>query len=144
MTTQILDAPSRTEDARPAGSVRQKLEFRSGNEAVIRKEECGGCGICRDLCRFDAIDMVREANRRPTFAVDPISCEGCGVCVRFCPVEAIDFPEKECGEWMVSDTRCGTMVHARLGLAADNSGKLVATVRGAADSRGERKRFDYR
>ena len=66
---------------------------------------------------------------RPTFAIDPVSCEGCGVCVRFCPVGAIDFPERRCGEWMVSDTRCGPMVHARLGVAAENSGKLVSTVR---------------
>jgi MinD superfamily P-loop ATPase len=51
------------------------------------------------------------------------------VCVRFCPSGAIDFPEKLCGEWMVSDTRCGPMVHARLGIAAENSGKLVSTVR---------------
>jgi MinD superfamily P-loop ATPase len=66
------------------------------------------------------------------FSVDPLSCEGCGVCVRFCPVEAIDFPERLCGEWMVSETRCGPMVHARLGVAAENSGKLVSTVRGEA------------
>ncbi len=63
------------------------------------------------------------------FCVDPVLCEGCGVCVRFCPVQAIDFPERLCGEWMVSGTRCGPMVHARLGIAAENSGKLVATVR---------------
>jgi MinD superfamily P-loop ATPase len=30
---------------------------------------------------------------------------------------------------MVSQTRCGPMVHARLGVAAGNSGKLVSTVR---------------
>ncbi|MDO9585568.1 MAG: 4Fe-4S binding protein, partial [Syntrophales bacterium] len=63
------------------------------------------------------------------FSIDPVSCEGCGVCVRFCPEKAIDFPERLCGEWMVSDTRCGPMVHARLGVAAENSGKLVSTVR---------------
>jgi len=110
----------------------ERHEFRSGHVAFIRMDKCVGCGICRDLCRFDAIDMAREGNSLPTFAVDPISCEGCGVCVRFCPVETIDFAERVCGEWMVSDTRCGTMVHARLGLAAENSGKLVATVRGEA------------
>ena len=43
--------------------------------------------------------------------------------------KAIDFPERLCGEWMVSETRCGPMVHARLGVAAENSGKLVSTVR---------------
>ncbi|MGA7826487.1 MAG: (4Fe-4S)-binding protein, partial [Geobacteraceae bacterium] len=59
-------------------------------------------------------------------------CEGCGVCVRFCPAGAIDFPESLCGEWMISETRCGPMVHARLGVAAENSGKLVSTVRSEA------------
>ena len=110
----------------------ERHEFRSGHEAVIRAEKCVGCGICQEYCRFDAIGMVREANRRPTFAVDAVSCEGCGVCVRFCPVKAIDFAERVSGEWMLSETRCGPMVHARLGLAAENSGKLVATVRGEA------------
>ena len=51
------------------------------------------------------------------------------MCVRKCPAQAIDFPERLCGEWMVSETRCGPMVHARLGVAAENSGKLVSTVR---------------
>ena len=51
------------------------------------------------------------------------------MCVRFCPVGAIDFPERLSGEWMVSQTRSGPMVHARLGVAAENSGKLVSTVR---------------
>jgi MinD superfamily P-loop ATPase len=112
-----------------APTVLERHEFRSGNEAHIDKERCAGCGICLEYCRFDAIAMVREGNRLPTFAVDPLSCEGCGVCVRFCPVKAIDFPERVCGEWMLSDSRCGPMVHARLGLAAENSGKLVSIVR---------------
>ena len=51
------------------------------------------------------------------------------MCVRFCPEKAVDFPERLCGEWMFSETRCGPMVHARLSIAAENSGKLVATVR---------------
>jgi MinD superfamily P-loop ATPase len=110
----------------------ERHEFRSGHVAVIRVEKCVGCGICQKYCRFDAIGMVREANLRPTFAVDALSCEGCGVCVRFCPANVIDFAERVSGEWMLSETRCGPMVHARLGLAAENSGKLVATVRGEA------------
>jgi MinD superfamily P-loop ATPase len=71
-------------------------------------------------------------NGQPVFAIDPLACEGCGVCVRFCPVHAIDFVERTCGEWFVSDTRCGPLVHARLGAAAENSGKLVSVVRAQA------------
>lgn len=73
--------------------------------------------------------MASGQARPAAFAIDPIACEGCGVCVRFCPEKAIDFPERLSGEWMVSETRCGPMVHARLGVAAENSGKLVSLVR---------------
>ncbi len=109
-----------------APRVRERNEFRCGNEAVIRSSDCTRCGKCLELCRFGAI--VRGGDEEP-YAVDPVACEGCGVCVRFCPVQAIDFPESLSGEWMVSETRCGPMVHARLGVAAENSGKLVSTVR---------------
>jgi MinD superfamily P-loop ATPase len=101
--------------------------FYSGHEAVIRQADCTACGLCQTLCRFDAI---QESGG--TFQIDSASCEGCGVCVAFCPAEAIDFPERRCGEWFISKTRSGTMVHARLGIGAENSGKLVSTVRGQA------------
>ncbi len=104
--------------------IRENHDFRSGHEAVIRESDCIGCGICQDVCRFGAvIDDVE------TFSIDPIACEGCGVCVHFCPQKAIDFPESLCGKWFVSDTRLGPMVHAKLGVAAENSGKLVSLVR---------------
>ncbi|MEN6360940.1 MAG: 4Fe-4S binding protein, partial [Smithella sp.] len=105
-------------------TIRERHEFESGHEAVIRQSDCTGCGICQDLCRFGAISSTVDM-----FSIDSISCEGCGVCVRFCPEGAIDFSQRRCGEWFVSDTRCGPMVHARLGVAAENSGKLVSTVR---------------
>lgn len=106
-----------------------KTDFRSGNEAVIRSEACAGCGTCAELCRFDAIHYVKRPFGKALYEVDPVACEGCGVCVRFCPAKAIDFPERLCGEWMLSETRCGPMIHACLAAAAENSGKLVATVR---------------
>ena len=109
--------------------IQEKHEFRSGREAVIRQADCVGCGICGDVCRFGAVKRDQACESGILFSIDPISCEGCGVCIRFCPEKAIDFPERLCGQWFVSDTRCGKMVHARLGIAAENSGKLVSTVR---------------
>jgi MinD superfamily P-loop ATPase len=104
--------------------VEQKHVFYSGREAIIDQMECTTCGLCLDLCRFDAI-----RTNGTEYWIDPVGCEGCGVCVRFCAAKAIDFPERQCGEWMISATRCGPMVHAHLGVAAENSGKLVSTVR---------------
>jgi MinD superfamily P-loop ATPase len=112
-----------------APRVLERHEFRSGHGAVIRSKDCIGCGNCLDYCRFDAVRMNGTGGEDAVFSVDPAACEGCGVCVRFCPAGAVDFPERLCGEWMVSETRCGPMVHARLGVAAENSGKLVSTVR---------------
>jgi MinD superfamily P-loop ATPase len=126
-----------------APTVRRRELFRSGHGAVIRQELCSGCGKCLELCRFEAVKRDSAAAQRVggygrrVFRIDPVACEGCGVCVRFCPEGAIEFPERECGEWFVSDTRCGPMVHARLGMAAENSGKLVSTVRREARSAAE-------
>jgi len=103
----------------------QSYDFIGGNEAVIDPDKCTWCGLCMELCRFDAIDDTPEG----TFEVDPFECEGCGVCVYLCPDQAIDFPETVCGKWYISKTRFGPMVHARLGIAQENSGKLVALIR---------------
>ena len=89
-------------------------------------------GDCLAHCRFEAILTRQEASVGNKFFVDPIACEGCGVCVQFCPVKAIDFPDRLCGEWFVSATRVGPLVHAKLSIAAENSGKLVSTVRQSA------------
>lgn len=109
--------------------INERHKFRSGRVAVIRQDDCTSCGACLTNCRFGSVKTNEKSAGETWFSVDPVSCEGCGVCVRFCPEKAIDFPERLCGEWMVSETRCGTMVHARLGVAAENSGKLVSTVR---------------
>jgi MinD superfamily P-loop ATPase len=96
-------------------------DFSGGGIAVINSEKCTQCGTCIDVCRFDAVSE--------NFVIDGIACEGCGVCVDLCPENAIDFPVRTCGQWFVSDTRFGPMVHARLGIAEENSGKLVTLVR---------------
>jgi MinD superfamily P-loop ATPase len=125
--------------------IRKRAEFSSGHKAVIRAEECTGCGKCADICRFDALKVTTTWDGFPSvrYAVDPIACEGCGVCVRFCPAGAIEFPEQVCGEWFISDTRFGPLVHARLGIAAENSGKLVTLVRGEAKKIATKRGADY-
>ncbi|NLB66521.1 MAG: 4Fe-4S binding protein [Lentisphaerae bacterium] len=113
-----------------APDIQYRADFISGCEAIIREADCRGCGRCAELCRFDAIASVRRAsNGVRVHRVDPIACEGCGVCVWNCPHQAIDFPDCHCGEWFISATRHGPMVHARLAPGSDNSGKLVSLVR---------------
>jgi len=112
-------------------TVLQQEAFSGGSKAHIRPQDCIGCGRCRQACRFDAIQPEADRSDRPApkFRVDPISCEGCGLCQRLCPRQAVDFGPVVTGQWYISRTRFGTMVHARLGVAAENSGKLVSLVR---------------
>ncbi|MCP5514510.1 MAG: ATP-binding protein [Spirochaetales bacterium] len=113
--------------------------FISGNEAVISPDICTGCGRCSDLCRFEAVSRDESTGK---YFVLPVSCEGCGVCVDNCPAGAIDFPQRRCGEWMISETKYGTMVHSRLDAGAENSGKLVTLVRNEAVNAAEKESAD--
>jgi MinD superfamily P-loop ATPase len=122
--------------------IEQRREFSGGKEAMIRQSDCLGCGTCYDLCQFAAIEEKSGPGGSITYSVDPLACEGCGVCVHFCPEEAIDFPEAVSGEWFVSETRHGPLVHARLGIAAENSGKLVALVRNEAKKLAKERSLD--
>jgi MinD superfamily P-loop ATPase len=115
-------------------TVREEHDFRSGQVAVIDPETCTECGLCQELCRFDAIH---------DYTVDPIACEGCGFCAQVCPVEAVTMRECLAGRWFISDTRYGPLVNARLGIAEENSGKLVALVRQQAREIAEKNGYDY-
>ncbi len=112
-------------------SVRQVSDFSGGKQAAIDAQKCIGCGRCEDMCRFDAIRHNGPGNTIAvkTYTVDPVSCEGCKVCVEFCPVQAIAFNNAINSQWFISDTRFGPMVHAKLGIAEENSGKLVTLIR---------------
>ncbi len=109
-------------------------DFMGGCQAEIDSSGCTECGRCRELCRFKAISE--------DFVIDPIACEGCGVCVDLCPEETIRFPRVKCGQWFSSTTDNGPMIHARLGIAEENSGKLVSLVRQQARSKAEEEDID--
>lgn len=114
--------------------IKEHHDFESGRTAIINQDKCTECGLCRDLCRWDAISE--------DFVVDSIECEGCGVCYYFCPEKAIDFPLNTCGEWYLSETRFGPMAHARLGIAEENSGKLVTLIRQEGKKLAEKNNLD--
>ncbi|MDD5020145.1 MAG: ATP-binding protein [Candidatus Omnitrophica bacterium] len=115
--------------------VKECHEFKSGQTAVIDPALCRKCGACAAVCRFGAI--------RRDFSVESFSCEGCGFCSRICPHGAIRMEENVSGEWFVSDTPYGPFVHAKLGIAEENSGKLVAKIRQVAKEMAEKQALDY-
>lgn len=144
-------------------SILEKHEFWSGKCAYIDQIKCIKCGKCQELCRFDAIKegghtslsgktlkseecpqlSKREHTETKQLTVDKIACEGCGVCAYFCPTGAISLEDNLSGQWFVSDTDYGPLVHAKLGIAEENSGKLVTLVRSKAKTIAAREKSDY-
>jgi MinD superfamily P-loop ATPase len=125
--------------------IKQTHDFSGGKLATVVTEKCIGCGRCREVCNFDAVLFNGPGNDivGKTYTIDPISCEGCGVCVHFCPVDAIEFEDAVNGQWFISETRFGSMVHARLGVAQENSGKLVSIIRKWAKQIATERNNDY-
>ena len=124
--------------------IERREDFVGGGKARIKPGHCTACGKCEELCRFDAIFFDGPGNGQvpKTFRVDTLACEGCGVCAHFCDDNAIDFAPAICGQWFISQTRCGPMVHARMDAGAENSGKLVTVIRQQAQQIAKQRRLD--
>lgn len=118
-------------------------DFTGSKSAVIDPTRCSACGICVEVCRFDAIVETRrqgdKETRRPSpplpvslsppLRVDSLACEGCAACLYQCPEEAIQMEEQRDGQWFRSTTRFGPLFHAHLFAGQENSGKLVTLVK---------------
>jgi MinD superfamily P-loop ATPase len=115
--------------------IKEKGKFHSGATAVIDKDKCNFCGKCLEVCRFSAISL--------DFTIDSVACEGCAFCSNICPVSAIEMKENLSGQWFISDTRFGPFVHAKLGIAEENSGKLVALVKKKAKEMAKTKKASF-
>ena len=106
-------------------TIKEEHTFLGGWTASINESICTECGICSDICRFDAI----HPNGHQRLEINPFKCEGCRLCERLCPVQAITSAQSTNNNWYESDTRFGALVHAKMGPGEENSGKLVSEVR---------------
>jgi MinD superfamily P-loop ATPase len=99
-------------------------EFVGGSVATIDPDRCLDCGVCLQVCRFDAIQIVNDS-----YSVDPIACDGCAACVYQCPEGAVEMKAQAVGQWFRSESPFGPLFHADLRPAQENSGKLVTVVK---------------
>ncbi len=122
-----------------APKIRVEEDFHSGNLFEVVTDGCVHCFKCMKVCHFDAVRHIDGE-----FVIDPMECEGCGYCYHVCPTHTIKRVPRLAGKFYISDTRFGNiLVHARLGIAADNSGKLVTKVREEAKKIALQKQLDY-
>jgi len=106
----------------------QETHAFSGSQlAVIHQDLCISCGKCFDVCRFNAVHEPESIHDE--YHINDLLCEGCASCVYACPYAAISMVVQEDGEWFHSTSPYGDLFHAELFPAAENTGKLVTTVK---------------
>jgi heterodisulfide reductase subunit A len=78
--------------SRAATIMREEIEIEP-IVAYVTPELCFGCELCKEICDFNALDMVwRKAH------VKEPACHGCGACAAACPTGAIqirNFADKQ-------------------------------------------------
>jgi MinD superfamily P-loop ATPase len=102
------------------------LAFPGGEKAEIDPAACTACGLCTEVCRFDAIAFGDASG---VYRIDPFACEGCRRCARVCPSDAIAMLPSTAGEACIGASVVGPIAFGQLGPGEDLSGKLVTEVR---------------
>ncbi|MFO7657223.1 MAG: 4Fe-4S binding protein [Bacteroidales bacterium] len=113
-------------------------DFSSGSKAIVDQNNCTSCGLCIDLCRYRAIDIKDNQ-----FKINEFACEGCGLCAIACPAGAIQVVNYSNNKIYHANTRFGPMVYGKLGIAEENSGRLVSRIRQYAKELAGQKGADY-
>jgi MinD superfamily P-loop ATPase len=117
----------------------EKFDFFSGKDCFVDEAKCTGCGICEENCHYNAIKVISGKAQ-----IDALECEHCLLCYNLCPENSIEVKEMHCGKYFISNTRTGKrLVHANLFSGADNSGKLVSTVRNEAKKVAQKQNSEF-
>lgn len=119
--------------------VKESHVFQGAQIASINSEICTNCGLCKEECRFGAIHYKTGGG----LEVNSFECEGCRLCERICPVQAITTAHSTNNHWFVSDTRFGSLLHAKMGPGEENSGQLVSVVRKNAKEKARSLNADF-
>jgi MinD superfamily P-loop ATPase len=117
------------------GTILEEHAYTGGFRAGIDQDLCSGCGRCREVCRFGAVQQSNTG----AFTIDGIKCEGCNACVHQCPEKAISSRRRQAGTWFRSSTPYGDLFHAEMLAGEENSGKLVSLIRKSAQDLGTSK-----
>jgi len=115
--------------------IKMTEKFWSGKTATIDYNKCNNCGVCFNACRFDAIKLTPDS-----YSIDDINCEGCSLCSHICPENAVRMQTQQTGDWFTSKSKFNSwFVFAKLGIAQENSGKLVSKVKSVARNLAEKE-----
>ncbi|HKM09591.1 MAG TPA: ATP-binding protein [Candidatus Methanomethylophilaceae archaeon] len=107
------------------GGVEERKDYYGLPKACIDEDICTMCGLCSDMCRFDAVNV------EDTTTINQFACEGCGLCEVICPFNAIEMIPTVAGDIRIYDNHeKGVFTTGQLRIGNGTSGLLVTQVKG--------------
>jgi MinD superfamily P-loop ATPase len=127
-TVQYLDC----DVEEPNGHIFLKPQIHSRFPATallpkVIEDKCNGCGVCADICAYNAIAVVREQ-----VLVFPELCRGCGACSLFCSRKAIVEISQPVGTVEIGAAAGVAFVQGILSIGQIMTPAVIAAVKGAA------------
>ncbi|MBC7236812.1 MAG: P-loop NTPase [Chloroflexi bacterium] len=92
--------------------------------ATIDSALCNACGLCREVCRFNAVVADAEAHH-----ILPWACCGCAACLPECPQQAIHEQSTRLGTLRQIRTPYGPLFSALLEPGQENTGQVITATR---------------
>ena len=93
-------------------------------KAFIDQDVCTMCGVCSEMCRFNAVDVGEK------IVINHFACEGCSLCEATCPENAIKMQSAVAGDLrLFEDEKKGVFSTAQLRMGNGTSGLLVTQVK---------------
>lgn len=106
------------------GETISKKDYKGAKVANVYYDICIGCGKCKEVCRYDAIDIKKN-----NAFINELKCEGCNACVVKCPLDAIKLKDEITGIILKKRSDSGVLVTSKMIPGAEGSGKLVTEVK---------------
>lgn len=89
----------------------------------IDANQCQGCGLCEQVCRFEAVHK-----KESVYEIDRLACEGCATCAVVCPAQCIKQTSHHAGDLLLYKSE-NVFSTAKLEPGGGNSGLLVTEVK---------------
>lgn len=67
-----------------------KKQMHIGSGPIYKKDNCTYCGVCSEVCPFDAIKVKKDS-----WEINDRKCFGCGVCVENCNQDALEYKDAD-------------------------------------------------
>lgn len=103
--------------------LRKSEDIMASSKAFIDYDQCTGCMVCRDICKFSSITGALQP------VIIPYSCEGCGACAISCPEVAIEIKEVVNGQLNIFEAENMLVIAGELHVGQSSSGRLVDIVK---------------